>query len=318
MASNVVLASNFNTQKCSFTQPKVLDNGGKQAYINYDGAMFVFQTPSCSLPYGMSAFDKAGPIKYSVELSLRGYDDPSSKMKAFYDALTRLDEFMIDQGVKNSKQWFKADLSRDVIKAFYTPMIRIPLDKDGNRKPYPPTIKLSLKQKRDSQDFDVKCFDDKKQPYSGIPLEELLVKNTQMTCLIQCTGVWFAGSKYGLSWKLVQAIITSLPQSSRNFTFVDDGEISAPVATSSKKSAPVPVADEESEEEEEEEEEEESEAEEFKAPPAKQSVVAAVLPKAAPAPKVVETIDDAADDAEPVPVPKKAAAVIKKKIVTKK
>lgn len=105
----------------------------------------------------MSAFDKAGPVKYSVELSLRGYDDPSNKVKSFYDALTRLDEFMIDQGVKNSKQWFKSDLSRDVIKAFYTPMIRIPLDKDGNRKPYPPTVKLNLKQKRDSQEFDVQC-----------------------------------------------------------------------------------------------------------------------------------------------------------------
>ena len=317
MASNVVLASNFNTQKCSFTQPKVLDNGGKQAYINYDAGMFVFQTPSCSLPYGMSAFDKAGPIKYSVELSLRGYDDAASKMKPFYDALTRLDEFMIDQGVKNSKAWFKADLSRDVIKAFYTPMIRIPLDKDGNRKPYPPTIKLSLRQKRDSQEFDVKCFDEKKQPYTGIPLEELLVKSAQMTCLIQCTGVWFAGSKFGLSWKLVQAIITSLPQNSRNFTFVDDGEISAPVAAPSKKAPAPPVEDEAEEEEEEEEEEDEDES--FKAPPAKQSVVAAMMPKAvAPPPKVVETIDDAADDAEPVPVPKKAGTVIKKKIVAKK
>jgi len=318
MASNVVLASNFNTQKCSFTQPKVLDNGGKQAYINYDAGMFVFQTPSCSLPYGMSAFDKAGPIKYSVELSLRGYDDAASKMKPFYDALTRLDEFMIDQGVKNSKAWFKADLSRDVIKAFYTPMIRIPLDKDGNRKPYPPTIKLSLRQKRDSQEFDVKCFDEKKQPYNGIPLEELLVKNTQMTCLIQCTGVWFAGSKYGLSWKLVQSIITSLPQGSRNFTFVDDGELSAPApAAPAKKAAPPPPVEDEEEEEEEEEDEDEEDAS-FKAPPAKQSVLAAVMPKAAPAPKVVETIDDAADDAEPVPVPKKAGTVIKKKIVAKK
>lgn len=302
MASNVVLASNFNTQKISFSQLRVLDSGGKQAYINYDGGMFVFQTPSCSLPYGMSAFDKAGPVKYNVELSLRGYDEASSKMNQFYDALSKLDEYMIDQGVKNSKQWFKADLSRDVIKAFYTPMIRIPLDKEGNRKPYPPTIKLSLKQKRDSQDFDVQCYDEKKSLYKGIPLEELLVKGAAMTCLIQCTGVWFAGSKFGLSWKLVQSLITALPNTSRGLTFVDDGELSSGAAK------PQPQEDEEEDEEEDEV---------FKAPAAKSSVVAAMMPKPA-APEPSESLDDEADDAEPIPVPKKTTSVVKKKIIAKK
>jgi len=75
MTSNTVLASNFNTQKLSFSQVRNLDSGGKQAYMNYDGGMFVIQTPSMTLPYGMSAFDKAGPIKYSAEFSLRGFDE---------------------------------------------------------------------------------------------------------------------------------------------------------------------------------------------------------------------------------------------------
>jgi hypothetical protein len=309
MASNVVLASNFNTQKISFSQLRVLDSGGKQAYINYDAGMFVFQTPNCALPYGMSAFDKAGPVKYSVELSLRGYEDPSNKMKGFHDALSRLDEYMIDQGVKNSKLWFKSDLSRDVIKAFYTPMVRLAKDKEGNPKPYPPTIKLSLRQKRDSQEFDVQCYDDKRTQYKGIPLEELLVKGAQTTCLIQCTGVWFAGSKFGLSWKLVQAMVTSLPQSSRNFTFVDEGDLGKPTA-----SAAIEDADED-------EEEEEDEALRAPAPVAKKpSVLAAVAPKVAPAPPPPADDDDdeEADDAEPVPVPKKSATVVKKKIVAKK
>jgi hypothetical protein len=253
-----------------------------------------------------------------VELSLRGYDEPGSKMKGFYDALERLDDFMIEQGVKNSKQWFKQDLNRDVIKAFYTPVVRIPLDKNGDRKPYPPTIKLALKQKRDSQDFDVQCYDDKKELYRGIPLEELLVKGAQVTCLIQCTGVWFAGSKYGLSWKLVRSIVTSLPQSAAAFNFVDDGELSAPSKSAPSKAAPpkaAPVEDEEEEDEEEEEEEDEV----FTAPAKKPSVVAAVLPKAAPAPAPVESLEDAADDAEPVPVPKKTTStIVKKKIVAKK
>jgi hypothetical protein len=318
MASNVVLASNFNTQKLSFSQLKVLDSGGKQAYTNYDGGMFIFQTPSCNLPYGMSAFDKAGPVKYNVDLSLRGFDEEGSKMKQFYDTLQKLDDYMIDQGVKNSKQWFKSDLSRDVIKAFYTPMIRIPIDKDGNRKPYPPTIKLSLKQKRDSQDFDVQCYDEKKTLFKGIPLEELLVKGAQATCLIQCTGVWFAGSKFGLSWKLVQALITNLPQNARNLTFIDDGDL-VPATTQSSQRQQTQVQQED-EEEETEEDEEEDEA--FSAPPpAKPSVVAAVMPKAtsakvAPAP--VESIDEDADDVDPVPVPKKATTIVKKKIVAKK
>jgi hypothetical protein len=304
MASNTVLASNFNTNKISFTQVKTLDFGGKQAYCNYDGGMFVMQTPSCSLPYGMSAFDKAGPVKYSVELSLRGYND-AGKMKPFFDAIQSLDDFMVEQGVKNSRAWFKADLSRDVVKAFYTPMIRFSKDKDGNPKPYPPTIKLSLRQKRDSQEFDIKCFDDKRQEYKGIPLEELLVKGAVATCLIQCTGVWFAGSKYGLSWKAVHMRMDSLPRSAGAFDFVDDGEEFT--SKGSAVAAPVMVEDEEEEDEEE------------VAPtptPVKKSVVAAVMaPTPAPAPA---TIDDEADDAEPIPVPKKSVTVVKKKVVVKK
>ena len=310
MASTVVLSSTFNANKISFSQPKTLDSGGKQAYVNYDGGMFVLQTPMCTLPYGMNAFDKAGPVKYSVELSLRGYNEAGSKMEAFYKMLCALDEYMIDQGVKNSKQWFKADLSRDVIKAFYSPLIRFSKDKDGNVKPYPPTLKLSLKQKRDSQDFDVQCFDDKKQPYRGIPLEELLVKGAQATSLAQCTGCWFAGSKYGLSWKMIQTILNTLPQNKRNFTFVDDGELES--APSSQRAAAAAVV--EDEEEEEEEEEDEAFTAPAPAPPAKKSVVAAVMPKAAPPPPQE---DEEADDAEPVPVPKKTATVVKKKVVTK-
>ncbi len=308
MSSNVVLARNFNTQKISFSQLRTLESGGKQAYLNYDGGMFVLQTPRCRLPYGMSAFDKAGPVKYSAEISLAGYDQAGTPMEQFFKAIAGLDDFMEVSGVKNSRPWFKADLSRDVIKAFYTPVVRYAKDKEGNPKPYPPTVKLSLRKKRDSEEFDVQCFDDKKQPLKGYTLEELLVKGAEVSCLVQCTGVWFAGSKYGLSWKLCQVIVHKIPQSSRNFTFVDD---------EAAMNAPAPALPEVADEDEEEEEEEEDEAFAAPAPPAKPSVVAAVLPKAA-APQPSATMDDAADDAEPIPVPKKTAAtVVKKKVVTK-
>jgi hypothetical protein len=110
-----------------------------------------------------------------------------------------------------------------------------------------------------------------------------------MTSLIQCTGIWVSGgAKYGLSWKLVQAMITELPQNSRNFTFVDDGEV-AP-RPSSRKPVAAPLEDEEEEEE-------------FVPPPR----------KAAPVKQVEEEEEEEeADDVEPIPVPKTKKLLPKK------
>jgi hypothetical protein len=72
---------------------------------------------------------------------------------------------------------------------------------------------------------------------ADIPLEDIIVKGAFLTVLIPCTGVWFAGSKYGLSWKAVQIRADKLPDSIRGFAFLDDGDdvvvagVAAPTAT---------------------------------------------------------------------------------------
>lgn len=311
MSSTVVQSSEFDTAQISFSQVKILDSGGKQAYLNYGGRSLTMQTASMAVPYGMNTFDKAGPPKFSVDLSFRGYEDGSNKkIKAFYDAMTALDEFMIDQGVKNSQAWFKSKLSRDVVQAFYTPIVRIPKDANGNPKPYPPTLKISLKKRNGSENFDVQAYDDQKRPYEGVPLEDLLVKGAQVTALIQCTGVWFAGSKFGLSWKAVQVRVDRLPESIRGFAFADEDD--APAPTTRRAAAPAPAADEDEDEQVDDEEV-------FSAPApapapavAKKSVLAAVT---APAPAPVPTMDDEGEDVEPVAIPKKQV-VTKKKVVS--
>jgi hypothetical protein len=222
MSSAVVSVASFDASKVTYSPLKMLDSGGKSAYLNYDSRALVMQIGSLSVPYGMSVFDKAGPVKYSVELSLRGYDGADPKAAAIYKALAALDEHMINAGVENSKQWFKAALSKDVVKAFYTPTVRFSKDAEGNPKPYPPTVKLALRQ-RDGK-FETAVYDDKKRPLTDIPLEDVLMKGSQLTALIQCTGVWFAGSKYGLSWKAVQIRVDKMPDAIRGFAFLDDGD----------------------------------------------------------------------------------------------
>ena len=291
MSSPVVQPSSFDVSKVSISQPKVLDSGGKMAYLNYgDGKRLLIQTPSLPAPFGMSVFDKAGPPKYSVDLALRGYQD-QPKPKALFAALQKLDEFMIDQGVKNSKMWFKTDMKREVVEAFYTPCVRFGKDKQGNQTSYPPNLKIQLRRKRDGSDFECLFYDQKSkgdpdaQPLRGIPAEELLVKRSEMTALIECTGVWFAGGKFGVSWKAVQIRLDSVPSGLRGYGFEEeDGEDVVP-------------------------DEEESEA-----PPA--PVKSA--PKA-PAPAAAAEEDDEAEESgeeiAPPPMPKKTATVTKKKVV---
>jgi hypothetical protein len=300
MSSAVVSPSSFDVSNVSISAPKLLPSGAKQAYLNYDGRKLTMQVGSLPVPYGMSVYDKAGPVKYSVDMSLRGYDGENPKAKAVFDAFSKLDDYMIQQGVDNSKAWFKQQLSKDVVKAFYTPSLRFSKDAEGNPKPYPPTVKVALKQREGK--FDTRVYDDKKRELTELPMEDILVKGANITVLIECTGVWFAGSKYGISWKAVQIRVDSLPDRIRGFAFLEDGETASapsPARAAAKAPAPAPNAFQALAEDEEVDDEEV-----FSAP--------APQPAAKPAAPV---FDDEADDVAPVAVPKKVATV--KKIVTK-
>jgi hypothetical protein len=313
MSSKTILARDFESSKVTFSEPKTLESGGKQAYINYSGGMFVMQTPVCRLPYGLSVFDKQGPVKYSMDLSFDGYDN-NEKMKQFFDAMSALDNHMLDQAVVNTQKWFKKNLSRDVLENLYTPCIKYAKDKDGNQKPYPPTLKVQLRQKRDSSDFEVQVYDDEKKPVVNPVMQELIVKGAQLKCLIQCTGVWFAGGKFGLSWKATQICLDSVPQNAGKFTFIDDDDEVKPKAKVSK-AAPVVTASLD-----DSDEEEESEDEAFQAKP---SVLQAVAPKkvvAQPPPADSDEEDESEDDtvaAVPVPVAKTVVSTPAKTTTTK-
>ena len=302
--SSVVYPSTFDTKRITISALRSLQSGAKSAYLNYGGERLVMQSAvSMSVPFGLNCADKFGPPTYSVELSFRGHEQ-RPEIKQFMEAMNALDEFMLNEGVKNSKLWFKADLSRDVVKAFYTPLVKYSKDKDGNVLSYPPNLKLKLPKNND--EFEAKFYDVNGTPYKGVPVQDLLVKGVQVTAIMECTGVWFAGSKYGLTWKAKQIAVHKLPERIGDFAF--KGLASAPV----------------------EEDAQIDDDEVFKKP----SVLAAVMPsKAVTATASAsasvsasvsaagtigtadeeEVDDEDADDVEPVPAPKKT--IIKKKVI---
>ena len=295
--SSIVSPSAFSTSKITFSGIKLLDSGGKQAYLNYNGNPLVMQVGPLETPFGLSVYDKGGPPKYSVDLKLRGYDDPANfpKNATLFKAMTALDEFMLDQAEKNSMAWFKGVKSRAVLAELYTPVVRFANDKEGNRKPYPPTLKASLRKKRESDEFDVELYDEKLSPLTGIPLEDVVVKGSLLTVIIQCTSVWFAGAKFGLSWKATQIRADKVPQSFRGKpAFLEEGDedTSAGASSSAQKFAALHDDDEEVDDEE------------ALAP-------AATTTTTAPAPQ------DEDEEEAPLPVPAKKMTMSTAKVVKK-
>lgn len=295
--SSIVFPSKFSSKNITITAPKSLPSGAKQAYANYANERFIMQTAmAMSVPFGPNIADKYGPPEYSVDLSFRGADQ-RPEIQEFLKAMQELDAFMIQKGVENSVAWFKSKLSEDVIKAFYTPCVKYSKDKEGNVLSYPPNLKVKLP--RTNNEFVTKFYDLNGTPYKDTPVEELLVKGVQVTAIIQCTGVWFAGSKFGLTWRAQQIAIHKLPERISDFAFKGLGSVSAAAAAASA-----------TEDDVEEEEEAGSEVEDDPAfKPSKQSAVSAVMPAA--------TEVEEGEDVEPIPPPKKNPKIVKKIVKSK-
>jgi len=223
--SSIVHPSNFDAKNITITAPKQLPSGAKQSYISYDGQRLIMQTAlAMTVPFGLNVADKFGPPEYSVELSFRGHEQ-REEIKEFMDVISTVDEKMIEEGVKNSKIWFKAELGRDVVKAFYTPSLKYSKDKEGNILTYPPNIKLKLRKM--NNDFETKFYDINGNAYKDVPVEELLAKGVQVTGIMECAGVWFAGSKFGLTWRAKQIAVHKMPEKIADFAFKGLGTVKA-------------------------------------------------------------------------------------------
>ena len=298
--------SEIDVSKIEFQAPKVMDNGGKTVGLRYEGQNISLEMGSLYVPYGVNVFDKTpgAPVKYSVDVSLRGVDE-HEYVRNLQTFLESFDEALIDAGVANAQKWFKMAPNRDVIKAFYTPSLKYSRDAAGALKPYPPTVKIALRKNDKGPkkgEFTAPFYngsvkDEEGNPTlfeAGTPIEEILAKRSMITPIIQCTGVWFAGGKFGATWKAHSIRVDSQPSQLRGPAFRTEAPDIRAFVT--KKLA---GAGAEAEADAGDDEDEES------------SAVAAVLPtkaaaapaKATPAPAPATFVEE--NVSEPVAAPKK-------------
>ena len=217
----VTNAVEFNAQNVLFAEPKVnpKTQGKSVALLNPNKTGIKLAFPM-ALNWGAQSYTdpSSNRVSYSLSIQFPGKDYVTPDTDKWLANMIALEESVLNHVLANWKKLFnKPPPSREVADALYTRALKYQKDKETGEtlKDKSPTMKIKLGY-WDGK-FDCELFDTEgKMIYSAettpddTPMD-YIPKASQAAVIVQCTGIWFAGGKFGVTWKLIQAVIKQKP-----------------------------------------------------------------------------------------------------------
>ena len=220
MASEMVIpGASFNPlTDMKYTKPKVNSVGGRSVGIVNSKTSTVLNLSSpLMLTWGVQSFtdDKSGKVSYDLALQFpsEGFETPATKK--FLANIAVFENKIKEDAITNSKEWFsKPKMTSDAVDALWTPILKYPKNKDTLEADMTraPTLKVKLPfwdgawKELELYDVDMRpVFPDSMNP--SLSPQDLIAKGSHIAVSIQCGGIWFANGKFGVTWKLFQAIV---------------------------------------------------------------------------------------------------------------
>ena len=223
----IIKYNNYNAANVTLSEPKLNKYGGKSVFINYNGKPLTLQTPRMFLPYGLNEYDvkdssgnPTGKKEYSLRLSFKGWDDETSNNATFLNAMKGFNDVLVDNGVQHSVKWFKKKHTREVVEALNSNVVQYSKDRETGEvtNEWPPTMKAKLYQRNDL--FTCEAYNKNREE---VDFKTNVVKGAWVQGLMSCSGVWFAGGKFGVTWVMRQMIVEP-PARLSGFSFLLDDE----------------------------------------------------------------------------------------------
>jgi hypothetical protein len=202
-----------------YTKPKVNSNSGKNVgVLNAKTKKSLYISTPLMLTWGVNYFEdeKTGKRTYDMSIQFPNKDYPNDACEEFLKNMQNLEAKFKADAIVNSKEWMnKPKLSSDVVDALWTPMLRYPKNKDSGEPDYDraPTLRVKIPywdEKFTCEIYDMNhtlLFPDSESSDPVSTLTNLIPKATNVAILIQCGGLWFANGKFGVTWKLFQAVV---------------------------------------------------------------------------------------------------------------
>ncbi len=222
--SIVLKVNDWATEAVRFTPPKVNDKQGKSVNIisTQTGRGLHIETPLMTT-WGIADFvDKDTGVsdgKFSMSLTFPNGEYANANTEAFLAKLKSFESNILDEAVKNSTLWFGKQKSRELVEDSFYPILKYP----KSPSPQNPNVKIvdhtkspSISAKVPFYEKDNKwnveiydtnanllfpCENEEMKPSDFVP------RLSSVKCVLQCGGIWIGGKGWGITWKLVQAVV---------------------------------------------------------------------------------------------------------------
>jgi hypothetical protein len=228
-AELITTVKNFDINKITYGAVKVNKNGkGKSGGIYYGGKKLLLQFP-LMFTWGASEMvdDESGKKSYSVSIPIK--NDQAEASYPLYKAMHAIQEKVLNDASSHSKEWFGKTMSRDVAEALFTPIVKYPkVSKTDSSPDFSKTPSLKTKIQFWEDKFTIEIYNMEKEQLFGPQNQDsdpiaLMPQGTYMAGLVECGGLWFTGTGFGVTWKLIQTKIRP-PVKITGFCLMDDEE----------------------------------------------------------------------------------------------
>ena len=312
----IISGETFNPSRdIKYSKPKVNTSGGKSiGILNAATNSATFLATPLMMTWGVSEFvdKKTSDKSYSMSLQFPGEEYNTPAISKFRANLAKFEEKVKSDALANQKEWFgKSTMTAEHVALFWTPMLKFAKGENGEPDHAKnPTLNVKLPIWEGT--WNVELFDPQSRKIfpdannEHLTPVDLIAKGSHVAVVLQCGGVWFAGGKFGVTWKLFQGVVkpkTTLRGKCHIQLSSDDKKLVATQEIDTVSDDDIPRSSTQADDSDEEEEEQEDDAVPTPAP-------AAPAPAPAPAPALVAAA--ASQDSESSGVKKVVKKVVKK------
>ena len=215
---SIISGVNMNPETdTKYAKVKVNNSGGKSVGIlnaSYNTVLHV-QTP-LMLTWGVNenTDKKTGEVQsYSMALQFPSDEYKTPQLTKFFAAMQQFEAKIKRDAIANSKEWFGKSMSAEVIGAIFTPMLyysKNPATGEPDLSKNP-TLKVKLPF-YDGEWKGIEIYDTENTTLypnnpDGKTPKDIIIKGSDVSLIMTCGGIWFAGGAFGVTWRLFQAVL---------------------------------------------------------------------------------------------------------------